>query len=125
HPCPGTICVNTTANTIFVGGLSSFSNWSATQLVPTAGEASVSGRVVTTTGIGLGGALMTLRDTDGNAVTTTTDAFGFYTFEDVPAGETYTLTPQLKLFVFTPQVIVVEDDTEVNFIGQSSIKRGR
>jgi len=45
-------------------------------------------------------------------------------FEDVPAGATYTLTPQLKLFVFTPQVIVVEDNTEVNFIGQVSVKRG-
>ena len=68
---------------------------------------------------------MTLRDADGNAVTTTTDASGFYTFEDVPAGETYTLTPQLKLFNFTPQVIVVDDDTEVNFVGQSNVKRGR
>jgi hypothetical protein len=102
HPCPGTICVNTTANTIFVGGLSSFSNWSATQLIPTAGEVSVSGHVVTTTGIGLGGALMTLRDVGGNTVTTTTDTSGFYVFEDVPAGATYTLTPQLKAIRLYP-----------------------
>jgi len=126
-PCPGAgqVCVDPTANTIFVGGLTSFSNWSATELLPTSTGVVVGGRVVTNKGIGLGGVLMTLRDADGNAVTTTTDASGFYTFEDVPAGETYTLTPQLKLFNFTPQVIVVDDDTEVNFVGQSNVKRGR
>ena len=69
---------------------------------------------------------MTLKDAIGNTLTTTTDGFGFYVFEDVPAGITYTLTPQLKLFVFTPQVFTVNDDTEVpNFVGQSTAKRGR
>lgn len=85
----------------------------------------VGGRVVTVKGVGISGVLMTLRDANGSTVTTTTDAFGFYVFEDVPAGTTYTLTPQRKGFTFTPQVLMIEDDTEVNFVGQSGAKRSR
>ena len=95
-------------------------------LVPTAGGVVVAGRVVTIKGVPLSGVRMILSDADGNIVEVFTNAAGFYVFDDVPAGETYTLSPQLKLFTFTPRVLMVEDNMEdVNFVGQSNVKRGR
>jgi len=67
---------------------------------------------------------MTLTDADSNSVEVFTNTAGFYVFEDVTAGETYTLTAQVKFFTFTPQVLMVEDNMEgVNFVGQSNAKR--
>jgi homospermidine synthase len=99
--------------------------WTPDDFGPTAAEGQVSGRVVTLKGTGIIGVRLTLRDADGNTVETLTNTFGFYLFGNVSAGETYTLTPQFKGYNFTPQVLMVEDDTEVNFVGQSSVKRGR
>ena len=93
-------------------------------LVPTAGGVVVAGRVVSNKGVGLSGVRMTLTDADSNSVEVFTNTAGFYVFEDVTAGETYTLTAQVKFFTFTPQVLMVEDNMEgVNFVGQSNAKR--
>jgi len=64
-------------------------------LVPTAGGVVVAGRVVDIKGNPLNGVRMTLSDADSNTVEVFTNTAGFYVFEDVSAGETYTLTPVL------------------------------
>ena len=119
NECPsGAFCVSPLANTITARNLSTFSNWSATEVVPTAAEVSVSGRV-TYNGRGLGLVRLNLTDTEGNVMTATTNRVGFYVFEKVPTGEAYILTPAHRRLRFTPQVLIVTDNMEgVDFVAE-------
>jgi hypothetical protein len=60
---------------------------------------------------------LVLRDGEGTSMNATTNSFGFYRFENVPAGKTYVLSVISRQFRFTPQVLNVEDNMEgVNFV---------
>lgn len=84
---------------------------------PTAANVSVSGRVMTANGKGLRGAITTLTDSAGMVRSMRTGSFGCFSFENVEAGETYSIAVQAKRFVFSPQVISVFDNiTDLNFI---------
>jgi hypothetical protein len=84
---------------------------------PTAAHVSISGRVTTADGSGVRNVTVTLTDVDGNSRNALTSTFGYYRFEDVPAGATYVITPQSKLYHFSSRVVTVLDDlTEVDFI---------
>lgn len=49
---------------------------------------------------------------------TTTSSFGFYSFDNVPPGFSYTLRIKSRLFRFQPQVVVPTGDlTGVDFVG--------
>ncbi len=68
-------------------------------------------------GDGVGGITLTLADNKTGQVvaTTSTDIFGFYSFEDVPIGS-YTLTPSANTHIFTPAsrpVSVVDSEVTV------------
>ena len=90
-----------------------------TLLSPTAAGVSVGGRV-SVGSRGLTNASVFLTDSDGRVRTARTTTFGYYHFEDVPAGQTYIVTVISKRFTFQPQVISVTDDlTEVNFVAES------
>lgn len=87
---------------------------------PVVVSANISGRVLLTTGRGLPGVRLTLT---GENLTepryAQTNAFGFYRFVDLPAGETYTLTIKSKKHTFVPsvQVITLLDNLDdVNFV---------
>jgi hypothetical protein len=91
--------------------------WNFTPPGPTAGEVSISGRVLTQTGRGLSGVRLVLRDAEGNSMSATTNTFGFYRFQNVPSGKTYILTVASRAFRFSPQALTVEDNMEgVNFV---------
>ncbi len=46
-----------------------------------------------------------------------TNFFGYYSFKDIPAGETYVINVYSKRYQFNPQVInLTEDLNELNFI---------
>jgi hypothetical protein len=62
----------------------------------------VSGRVLTPSGQGLRNAVVTLTGTSGPPRTTTTSSFGFYRFDDLNPGESYTLTVGSRTFRFNP-----------------------
>jgi CSLREA domain-containing protein len=82
---------------------------------PTAANASVSGRILTTSG-GLGNARVILTDLRGNSRTVSTGTFGYYRFDNVAVGETYIVSVVSKRFTFASQVISVMDNiTELNF----------
>ena len=111
------------ANTIFVGGLSAFSDWTAGALLgPTAASATIEDRV-TDGGRGLRKVTMLL--TGGNQSEpkyALTDWLGGYRFKDVPVGQTYIITPQSRRYQFTPAVRVYflgEDLSNADFIGGS------
>ena len=121
-PCPGAgdPCVNTTANTIFVGGLSSFSDWTAGEFAPTAASVNLSGRVINDAGRGIFNAQLQMVDEKGIVRMARTNAFGFYRFLDVEAGKTYVFNVVHKQHVFTPQVLFVTEEREdLTFVSSS------
>lgn len=84
----------------------------AFNLAPTAAEVSVGGRVADAGGRGISYARITLTDSDGEQRTAVSNSFGFYRFNDVPAGETYIMTISAKRYIFSPnsKVVSVTDD---------------
>lgn len=69
----------------------------------------VGGRVLAADGRAIRGAVVSLSDLEGNTRTVRTNAFGYYNFDDVEAGATYTLTAASKRYTFNPQIINVTD----------------
>jgi len=81
-----------------------------TPFAPTAAGVSISGRVVDGGGNGLGGVILTLTDSAGQARLGRSNSFGYFQIDDVPAGQTYFLTAQSKRYTFDPQVLSVQDE---------------
>lgn len=80
--------------------------------------ASVSGRVFAPNGQGLRNAVVTMTDSHGVTRTTTTSAFGLYTFDQVPMGGTYTLRVSSKRYRFSPRSVTVSDNlSNLDFFG--------
>ncbi len=77
----------------------------------------VGGRVTTNAGKGLANAVVTLTDTNNQIRTTRADRLGYYRFDDVETGKTYTFSAKSKRYVFTPQTVTVNEElTELNFV---------
>jgi hypothetical protein len=80
----------------------------------------ISGRIAKSDGTAVAGVTVNLVQLQ--AVTTTTDANGNYSFPDLPAGENYTIAPVVKDFlVFVPVNRVVSDlsaDSTANFLAR-------
>jgi len=75
---------------------------------PTAAGVNVSGRVVNASGRGMSRVALTLSGGSLAApMRAVTNAFGNYTFEDVPAGETYALSVQARRYRFADPVRVI------------------
>ncbi len=91
----------------------------------TAASVVIGGRV-TVGERGLAQARVTLTDMNGDTRDALTDSLGYYSFEDVAAGETYILSVFNKRYTFAQpsQVLNASDDTtEINFIGNSEKRR--
>jgi hypothetical protein len=92
--------------------------WQIPALPPTAASVSVGGRVFSDKG-GVANARVILTDTGGQTRYALTNSFGYYRFDEVPAGETYVFTVIHKRHQFAPQVVsVVEELTGLNFTSQ-------
>jgi hypothetical protein len=84
---------------------------------PTAALVSVGGRVTAEAGNPISRATVYLTDARGETRTATTSSFGFYRFENVPAGETYVLNVASKRYIFAPRVAWVTDQSsDLDFI---------
>jgi hypothetical protein len=85
---------------------------------PTAANVEIAGRVLTPAGQGLRNAVVVLTDADGSRRSALTSSFGYYRFEDVPAGGTYVMDVRSKLFNFNSRVVQVFDNlADVDFVG--------
>ena len=84
-----------------------------------AANVTISGRVFASDGMtGLRNAGVRLTDSNGIVRTVTTSSFGFYAFDNVAPGFSYTIRIVSRRFRFQPQVVVPTGDlTNVNFIG--------
>ena len=88
---------------------------------PTAAPVSVSGRVTTAAGRGIRNVQITLTDASGNTKTAQTTAFGYYRFEDAPAGETVTISVKVRRFRFEQSTIVRTTNdsiSDADFVGE-------
>lgn len=86
-------------------------------LPPTAAGVSVSGRVLTANGRGLRNATVSLTKANGETISTTTSAFGYYSFDNVEAAQTIVISINSKRFHFQPQVVsLTESLSDLNFI---------
>ena len=84
--------------------------WTSAPLGPSAAAVSVGGKVTTVDGRGIRNIRVTLAGANGLNRTVVTGSFGYFRFDDVPAGESYVQTATGKRFEFAPQVIIVSDD---------------
>jgi len=77
---------------------------------------SVSGRLYTSTGSGASNARIVLSGPSTELVAIT-NAFGYYQFNNVTVGQTYTVSVVSKRFIAAPRVITVNDYmTEVDLV---------
>lgn len=84
--------------------------------ITTVATVSISGRVLASRGRGVSGALVQIRNPNGEMVTTKTNYFGYYNFNDVASGETYIVEVGSKRFTFAPQIVnITEDLNDLNF----------
>ncbi len=74
---------------------------------PTAALVSISGRIFTSDGTGVRNVSVTLSGMSGVIGSVRTSSFGYYTFEDVPVGETYIIQPISRRYSFAPSALVI------------------
>jgi hypothetical protein len=86
---------------------------------PTAADVTIAGRVTTADGRGIRNVTIRLTQGDGTVLTTISSAFGYYSFNNVPAGHPVLVTVNAKRFRFAnPSIFVDAFDsfTDVNFV---------
>jgi hypothetical protein len=70
----------------------------------------VGGRVLSADGRPLGNVRVTMDDSTGHPRITYTSPFGYYRFDDVAVGRTYSLTASAKRYRFNPVIVTVGDE---------------
>ena len=84
----------------------------------TSSGVSVSGRVLSSDGVGLRNASVTMTDQQGNRRTVQTSSLGYYQIDDLKAGDTYVISASSRRYRFNSRVVQVSDSlTEMDFIG--------
>jgi len=95
-----------------------------TQLAVTAAPADVAGRVMTESGMGIRGAVLTLTNlSTGEVKTTLSNPFGFYKFPDLSSDDLYTVSVSSKRYSFinnTHTFTLRDSLLDLNFIAASS-----
>ena len=92
---------------------------------PTAAAVMVGGRVMTESGRGIRGVVVTMIDQIGNIRQATTGSFGYYQFPDTEVGQTYTFSIRAKSYTFRQQsqILSLSDETnEINFYGTAAFR---
>ena len=109
--------VNGTTYNVIVA--SSHSDIVCPGIVITAAEASISGRVVDQNGTGISRATVSITNSQGTVVkTTTSNETGAYTLTGIQSGSTYIISAMQRSYVFTPRSVNVLDDiTGFNLTG--------
>ena len=84
----------------------------------TAPMVEVSGMVITPQGSGLRNAVVTMIDPAGQARSVTTSSFGFYSFENVPSGATYTVRASSRRYRFSARMVMPSQSvSDLDFVG--------
>ncbi|HEV7699944.1 MAG TPA: PA domain-containing protein [Pyrinomonadaceae bacterium] len=84
---------------------------------PTAANVAVSGRVLSSGGSGIRGAMVSITDSHGIQRIALTNAFGYYTFDSIPSGDNYVVRASAKRYSFSPQGLSLTDSvSDLNFV---------
>ena len=99
--------------------------WSSPQLAPTAANLSLSGRITCSSKpCMLRRVRVILTDPlSGLVRSSQPNPFGYYQFEELPAGRMYLVTPESSRFIFTPvsySLTLVDEISDVNFEAELS-----
>ncbi len=105
----------TTSDNADLANTSEFSQ--AIQATTGSSMITISGQVLSPTGIALRNVEVKLFEPQGNERTALTSSFGFYSFTNVQAGQQYTLTARNKRYRFSPVVQTFNSSTTINFTG--------
>jgi hypothetical protein len=90
--------------------------WVPDQLAPTAANVSISGRVTTSSDVGILNAIVSITDTSGVVRMARSSSLGYYLVEDLEAGQTYTIAVISKSHQFVPRTVTVVDNlTDFDF----------
>jgi hypothetical protein len=77
----------------------------------------ISGRVLTRAGRGLRNARVALLESNGAIRVVMTNSFGYYSFNDIAAGQTYVITVNSRRYRFDSRSVEVRDTlTDVDFV---------
>lgn len=88
-------------------------------LAPKAAQATVSGRVMNSSGRGLSRVRIAVTNQQGETRFATSNQFGYYRIDDLNAGETYIFELKIKSYLFSPQVLTISESLDnLNFIAQ-------
>lgn len=82
--------------------------------VPTAAQVSIGGQVLTSQRSGISRVNIILTDSNGVSRTVSTNTFGYYRFDGVRSGETYTISVSHKKLQFNPSSRVINVQDEVS-----------
>ncbi len=91
------------------------------ELIPTAANVSVSGRVSSANRNGIKNVIVTLVSPNGSVLTARTGTFGYFRFDEIAAGATYAISVNSKRYNFDPptQVLTINEElTNVDFVAQ-------
>lgn len=108
------------AMTVLQSGLTTLETYlnSLVNFGPSAANVAVSGRVLTSSGFGISQAVVSITSTDGVTRFAPTNAFGYYSFEDLLTGGTYVVSVASKRYSFVnqTQIVIANDNlTDINF----------
>jgi hypothetical protein len=93
-------------------------------VAPTAASVSVSGRIADNLGRGISRVLVTVNHATGERKTTHTNTFGYYRFDDIRAGATYTVSAMSRRYTLDPPtrvISVVEDVVDLDFQAREAL----
>jgi Carboxypeptidase regulatory-like domain len=79
-------------------------------LAPTAANATIVGKILTSEGRSLRNVQVILTDSNGNSRTAMSNHFGYFRLTEVEAGQTYIVSVRSKRYQFTPQVLTINED---------------
>ncbi|MCS6874642.1 MAG: carboxypeptidase-like regulatory domain-containing protein [Acidobacteriota bacterium] len=99
--------------TLTFGGLCQLQTPSC--IVPSAGSVTVQGRVIGSNGRYVANAAVYLTDASGNTQFTLTNAFGYFRFLNVPAGEVYFFEVASKRQTFPTASVYIAEDIYITF----------
>jgi hypothetical protein len=112
----------TSATTTMSWIMSAPDNWAlgavtVRQFVTSAASVSVSGRLSAPNSRGVSNARVTMTGSDGATRFAITNPFGYYRFENVQVGETYTFSVESKQYSFAPQAVYIgEERNDLDFL---------
>jgi hypothetical protein len=96
--------------------------WTPEDFAPTAANVVVGGQIKTADGRGIKNVSVTITFPGGQTRTALSGAFGYYRFDDIPAGEVYLFSAAAKRFTFAQpsQARQISDDTQdIDFVADA------